>query len=233
MIKHSQNNTAQGSFPWIDLILFIVLTSFATWMIISKPWALDRESAAALSGAMYGGAALLLGNWINRVSEWRRTAAEAAQRIEKLKALIAAELVDVAIGLIEGKQLMDASIISLNAAGSVSKTLDMNRYRPRQLSLTESLSSELLVLDRAQIDALATLRTNLAMTRQYMDEITFGENFGLLRATELSNILSHDMTVLSKTFQLLAPGRKLHARGTEPELITKVLERAAAQTEGI
>jgi hypothetical protein len=85
MIKRSLTNTLPRAFPWIDLILFIVLAAFGTLVIVSKPCALDPPSAAALSGAMYGGAALLLGNWINRVSEWRRTTAEAAQRVELVK----------------------------------------------------------------------------------------------------------------------------------------------------
>lgn len=227
MIKRSLTNTLPRAYPWIDLILFILLTAFGTLVIVSKPWALDPPSAAALSGAMYGGAALLLGNWINRVSEWRRATAEAAQRVEKIKTLIAAELVDVAIGLMEAKQLMDAAIFSLNSGGSVSQTIDMSRYRPRPYYLTDSLGGELLVLDSATIDALATLRTNLAITRQSMDGIAGSPNFGLLRATELSNEVGHDMAVLSQTIQLIAPNRKLLFPGKEPELLSTILVRAS------
>lgn len=227
MNKHSLINTMPRAFPWTDLILFLLLTAIGTWVIVSKPWALDPASAAALSGAMYGGAALLLGNWINRVSEWRRTTAEAAQRVEKLKALIAAELVDVAIGLMGAKQLMDAAINSLTAGGPASTSLDMIRYRPRAMSLTEGLGSELLVLETAAIDALVTLSTNLSITRQAMDEVTQAANPGLLRTTQLSNGLGHDMTVLSQTIQHVAPDRKLQMPGKEPELLSRILERAS------
>lgn len=217
-------------FPWIDLILFLLLTGFGTWVIASKPWALDPASAAALSGSTYGGAALLLGNWINRLVDWHRTTVDAAQRVEKLKTLIAAELVDVAISLMGAKQLMDAAVNSLTAGGPVSESLDMGRNRPRAMSFTEDLGSELLMLDTVAIDALATLRTNLTITRHTMDEITFGANFGLLRATELSNGLGHDMTVLSQTIQHIAPDRKLQMPGKAPELLTRILERASRPT---
>lgn len=218
---------APRALPWIDLILFLLLTAFGTWVIVNRPWTLDPASAAALSGAVYGGAALLLGNWINRVSEWRRITAEAAQRIEKLKALIAAELVDVAIGLMAAKQLMDAVITSLNAGGTVSPTLDMKRYRPRLMSLTDSLGSELLMLDAETIDALATLRTNLAISRRTMGETTLNANFSLLKAIELSNAVGHDMSVLSHSIQLIAPNRKLQFPGKEPELLSAILARTS------
>lgn len=227
MKKRNRSNSMPRVFPWIDLILFLLLTGFGTWVIVSKPWALDPASAAALSGSMYGGAALLLGNWINRLVDWHRTTVDAAQRVEKLKALIAAELVDVAIGLMDAKQLMDAAINSLTAGGPVSTSLDMSRYRPRAMSLTENLGTDLLMLETVVIDALATLRTNLTVTRQAMDDITFGANFGLLRATELSNGLGHDMTVLSQTIQHVAPDRKLQMPGNEPELLTRILERSS------
>ena len=212
---------------WIDLALFILLIGFGLWVVAGQPWGFDLAAAAALAGALFGGAALLLGNWINRFNERYQADNELVQRVEKIKALIAAELVDVAIGLMDAKKLMDAAIISLKAGGPVSQRLDMSRYRPRSMSLTESLGTELLAVEKAAIDALATLRTNLTITRQTMDDITHGANFGLLRATELSNGLGHDMTVLSQTIQYIAPDRKLQFPGKEPELLTEILARAS------
>ena len=215
------------AFPCIDLILFLLLTMFSTWIVISRPWGLDSPSAASLSGSMYGGAALLLGNWINRIREWQTTKAETAQRIDKLKTLIAAELAQLAIGLIEAKKLMDAAIISFKTGGPVTPTINMSRYRPRPMPFAENIGSELLTLDEATLDALATLRTNLALTRQSMDEITLGANFGLIKATSISDALSHDMAVLSQTIRLIAPNRRLSLPGKKPELLTSILERAA------
>lgn len=129
MTMPKRTNNTPLVFPWIDMIPFVVLATFGTWVIVNKPWTLDQASAAAFSGAIYGGAALLLGNWINRVSEWRCSAAEGAQRIEKLKVLLTAELVDVAVGLIEARQLTEAAIISLNAGGSVSVCSNLLKRR--------------------------------------------------------------------------------------------------------
>ncbi len=212
---------------WIDLVLFLALIAFGLWVVVCQPWKLDGAAAASLAGAVFGGAALLLGNWINRSSDRHKSEHEQLQRVEKIKALIAAELVDVAIGLMDAKKLMDAAIVSLNAGGPVATTLDMSRYRPRTMSFTDGLGAELLALEKASIDALTTLRSNLAVTRQAMDEITDGANFGLLKATSLSNGLGHDMTVLSETFGHIAPDRKLQLPGKDPEPIRAILVTAA------
>jgi hypothetical protein len=229
--KRSLTVTVPRVYPWIDLLLILLLAGFGTWISIGNPWGIDPTSAAALSGALYGGAALLLGNWINRVSEWRRSADEAALRVEKLKALIAPELIDLALQLMSIKKLMDAAVISINAGGVVSNMLDLPRYRLRPLSLAESLGSDLLVLYSETVDALTALRTNLAITRQTMDSIALGENFGLLRATELSAGLADDMGVLSRAIELICPARKLTFPGGSPTLVTEVLKRAATRTD--
>lgn len=211
----------------IDLLLFFVLIASGLWVVAYRPWGFDSAAASALAGAVFGGAALLLGNWINRSNEGHKTDGERVQRLEKLKALIGAELVDVAMGLMSAKQLMDAAIISINVGGSVSQTLDMSQYRPRVMSFTDRLGPELLALEKPAIDALTTLRSNLAITRQAMDEITAGANFGLLKASALSNGLGHDMAVMSEAFGHIAPNRKLQMPERQPELVTVILERAA------
>jgi len=225
LINRNVNEAVSRALLWSDLVLFLLLIALGTWVVVSKPWALDAASAAALSGAMYGGGALLLGNWINRVIEGQRTAADNFQRIEKLRELIAGELVNIAVGLVQAKRLIDAAIISLRAGGPVPQTFDMTSYRPRALNLIEGLGSELLTLDKAAIDALATLRANLAITQKAIDEIGIGANFGILRATELSKGLAHDISVLSKAIQHIAPNRKLQFPGGAPELLTIILAR--------
>lgn len=127
------------------------------------------------------------------------------------------------------KQLVDAAIISARAGGQVSEALDMSSYRPRQMPFTDSLGAKLLAFEKGAIDAIATLRSNLAVTRQGMDEVTAGARFGLLKATSLSNGLSHDMTVLAEVFAHVAPTRMLLIADAdaEPELVTEILKRAA------
>lgn len=213
----------------IDLVLFAALVAFGWYVLASRPWGIghDQAAAAGLAGALFGGAALLLGNWINRANDRFKAAQEQAGQIEKLKTMIAAELVDVACGLMSAKQLVDAAIISARAGGQVSEALDMSPYRPRQMPFTDSLGTKLLALEKGAIDAIATLRSNLAVTRQSMDEVTAGARFGLLKATSLSNGLGHDMTVLAEVFTHIAPARKLLIADAEPELVTEILKRAA------
>lgn len=45
----------------------------------------------------------------------------------------------------------------------------MSPSRPRQMPFTESLGMKLLALEQGVIDAIATLRSNLAATRKSMD----------------------------------------------------------------
>jgi hypothetical protein len=211
----------------IDWVLFVVLTGFGLYVVACRPWGFDPGAAAGLAGALFGGAALLLGNWINRANERFKAEQEQAGQVEKLKTLIAAELVDVACGLMDAKRLVDAAILSRRAGGSVADTLDMSPYRPRQMPFTDGLGTKLLAVEKEAIDAIATLRSNLAVTRQSMDEITAGTRFGLLKATSLSNGLGHDMTILAKAFSHIAPNRKLHLQNAEAELVTEILKREA------
>jgi hypothetical protein len=210
-----------------DPVLLVALIACGIWFVAYRPWGLDPSAGASLAGALFGGAAVLLGNWINRATSRHRTIRETEDRRIKLKTLIAAELVGVAVGLIGAKKLMDAAIISSMAQGSVATKLDMDRYRPRAMPFTESLGTELLLLEHQAIDALTTLRSNLAITQHEMDEITAGATFGLLKATTLSNGLGHDMTVLAETLERIAPTRKLRLTGKEPELAINILKRAA------
>jgi hypothetical protein len=63
-----------------DLLLFIALVVFGVWCVASRPWGLDAPSAASLAGALFGGAAVLLGNWINRANERHRAVVDRAAR---------------------------------------------------------------------------------------------------------------------------------------------------------
>jgi hypothetical protein len=132
----------------IDLLLAGALFTFGLYVLACRPrWIGDDLGAAAgLAGALFGGAALLLGNWINRFNDRLKAAQEQAAEVGKLK--IAAELVDVACGLMSAKQLVDAAIVVLQAGGPVSETLDMSAYRPRQMPFTDSLGTKLLALEQ-------------------------------------------------------------------------------------
>jgi hypothetical protein len=213
----------------IDLVLFAALVAFGWYVLACRPWGIghDQAAAAGLAGALFGGAALLLGNWINRANDRFKAAQDQAGQVEKLNTMIAAELVNVACGLMSAKQLVDSAVISARAGGQVPDALDLSLYRPRQMPFTCGLGTKLLALEKEAIDAIATLQSNLAVTRQGMDEVTAGARFGLLKATSLSNCLGHDMAVLAEVFTHIAPTRRFSIADAEPELATEILKRAA------
>lgn len=211
-----------------DLALAALLVVLGLGLIKWQSHPLDAAAVATLVGALFGGAALLLGNWISRTNEKRRAAEAMAERRTKLKALIAAELVNVAAGLIGAKRLVDAALVTLQAGGPMDEQLDMSPYYPRDMPLTDRLGVELLILEQPAIDSLATLRSNLAITKMSMDEITRGARFGLLRITALSNGLGHDMGVLADAFEHVAPTRKLALPDQPAELATVILRGMSA-----
>lgn len=107
----------------------------------------------------------------------------------------------------------------------------MSWYFPRDMPLTDGLGVELLTLEQPAIDSFATLRSNLAITRMSMEEVTKGQaRFGLLRITALSNGLRHDMGVLADAFEHIAPICKLALPDSQAELATVILRRMSAAT---
>jgi hypothetical protein len=209
----------------IDLVLAAFLVILGLGFMVGRSQKLDATAVATLVGALFGGATLLLGNWISRSNERKRAAEAREQRCAKLKTLIAAELVNVAAGLIDAKDIVDAAFATIRAGGSVADRLDMNSYLPRDMPLTDCLGVELLILEQPAIDSLATLRSNLAITRMSMEEVTRGERFGLLRITALSNGIRHDMELLSEAFEHIAPTRKLELPDQQAELASVILRR--------
>lgn len=143
--------------------------------------------------------------------------------------MIAAELVNVACGLIGAKEMMDSAVETVKAGGSLPNNADLTIDAPRLMPFTDNLGSELLLLQQREIDVLATLRSNLAVTRISMDEVSSGRRrFGLLTATQLEGMIRHDMNILSEAFEIFAPERKLALIGKDPELATTTLKRLAA-----
>ncbi|MGO9443877.1 MAG: hypothetical protein ACLPXB_03765 [Thiobacillaceae bacterium] len=222
-----------------DLILCIVLVAFGLWLLNGQHYILvgqdqrpDSTAAATLVGALFGGAAVLLGNWINRYNEQRRAATDLEQRREKLKTPLSAELVSVAAALINAKHFVDAAAISLQAGGVVGEQANLTWVMPPGMPFTDGLGIELMILDQPAIDALVTLRSNLAITRASMEAITEGrELFGFLRIAALSRGLGHDMEVLAEAFEHIAPGQRLAIDRQPPELAASMLRRKAGAVE--
>jgi len=57
-------------------VLVAALTASGLWVVVCKPWGLDGPTAGALAGVLFGGAAVLLGNLINRANQRHEKTAE-------------------------------------------------------------------------------------------------------------------------------------------------------------
>jgi hypothetical protein len=146
-----------------DLVLFAALGALGSWFVWHRPAGLDPASASTLAGAIYGAAALLLGNWINRWNESKRNQSELADKVDKLQALAAARLVHIATALISVKDLVDAAITSQST--EVISSIFLSQL-PEDISITNELGDDRLILDADAIDTLVTLESNLEITRR-------------------------------------------------------------------
>ncbi|BAP88347.1 uncharacterized protein E1O_12160 [Burkholderiales bacterium GJ-E10] len=212
-----------------DLLLSALLVLTGMKLIRYPTAGSDPAATATLVGALFGGAAVLFGSWVTRWSAKRQSEEELVRRRQNLCSLIAAELVNLAAGLLTAKQFVDAAVSQLQAGQPLAGHFDMSWCVPRELPLTQSLGVDLQALDAPTLDALATLLSNLSLTRRQMNEITSGSaSLGsLLTATALSRGIGHDMTVLAAVFEHVAPNRKLAMADKPSEFITKILRDAA------
>lgn len=221
-----------------DLVLFIGLVGLGLWCVTQRPWGLQPTDAAALAGALFGSAAALLGNWINRINELRKADEERGQRVEALRAVIADELANVAAGLIDAKRLMDAGVAQVQATGAGLGQIDLTIHLPRPMPCTDGFGIALLDLGPKAAALLTTLRSNLAVTRTDMDsvsaEVRITHGLSLLTAMRLSNGLGHAMRIVAQAFAEIAPERRMTLPGSEdePELASILLDRASAPPIG-
>jgi hypothetical protein len=158
----------------------------------------DPAAAAGLAGALFGGAAVLFGNCINRMYESRRAFEDLGRRRSSLRKLIAAELVTTAVGYLNAKRetVMSLSPNAVNVSGGFAPVLGaIGKHLPRGLPLTSSLGTELLILEESAIDALITFQGCLAMTRMNVDQaIERGPLVSRLVVMGIDALVSHEAT---------------------------------------
>lgn len=210
----------------LDWILCLALAALGVAIVPWRPLGLDQPSAAALAGALFGGAALLLGNAISRHAARSQAELDRIDQAIKLRALIGAELVDVAAGLLEVHGRLGGAIATLLNDGEVAGA-DLVAFRLRELTYAAGSGADLLLLDRPTVHALATLRAHWALTRQRLDEVRAQARLGLRQARALSQALAGDMQRLARALHHTAPEHQLwHAGQSEP--VVALLSRAAA-----
>ena len=200
-----------------------------------SPWigpaaGLNSEITGTFAGALVGAAAAIFGTRLERFQAKSDERSAATLRSGKVKTLVTAELVNVAAGLIGAKRMMQAAVNAVSAGGQLPQRIELSNDLPRSMPFTAALGTELLILSERQIDILSTLESNLAVTRQQMQDVSTGQrSFGLLAATALNEGIAHDMRILADAFESLAPDRRLTIDGQAPALVSDTLRRLATE----
>ena len=210
-----------------DLLLALACVFVGVTLEVLRPFGLKGEDAASLTGALVGAAAVLLGNSINRANERARGVEAHAERVSSMKAMIVAELVDVACGLLDAKRMIDAYWVSYLHGDTRREVLDTQQFRVRELPFTTSLGSELLHLGQAEVDAIATLRGNLTIASESIAEFK-AKPCGVSDIRFVSEALQQTMLNLADAFERIAPERRMQLPGScDAVPVAVVLKRAS------
>jgi hypothetical protein len=179
---------------YTDLVFSIALMALG---LLSLRYIKDIAAAAGLGGALFGAAAVLSGNWINRWYESRQGVEELTQRRTSLMKLITAELVTTAVGYLNAKRELDLALHPLAS---------LTDFRSALVTLQGCIAMTRMNVERAIEEGRLAVRS---------------------RVIEIDQVTSHDMGILAQCFEKIAPARKLQMPDKEPELASALLRRAA------
>lgn len=188
---------------------------------------LSEGSLGALLGALVGAAAILGGVLIDRGQGRGEAARAAAERRDKMKSLITAELVSVAGGLFEAADFVGTVVRSPRTNVSSG---DLADYVNRPMPFTTALGAELLALSPREIDQISMLRSGLSQTETLM--LKEKNPTAPVSPAALQAILSgirRDMRLLADAFEAFAPERTLTLDGETPERASTLLRRLGAE----
>jgi len=203
-----------------------LITLAAAAIYFGARFSLQGDVTGALAGALIGGAGVVLGGTLERSDARRGGELEREALRGKLKTLIAAELVGVALGYVTAYEFMSRSLDALQNGAPSQSEIDLSRYTPGPLSWATDFRSESLVLTERQLDVLLTLGINMVVTRKSLGELgSNGRSLNLLSASALKNGIEHDIGLLAEAFEEFAPARKLQFPGKDPELASVYLRR--------
>src|SRR5688572_11785903 len=104
--------------------------------LIGPSLGLDSTITGTFSGALIGAAAAVFAAKLERVQNEADEQTIATSRSHKVKALIAAELVNVAAGLIDTKQLLQSAVATVEAGRPLPEQIDLSASLPRSMPFT-------------------------------------------------------------------------------------------------
>ncbi len=214
---------------WLPVVILVIASVLL--LALGRHRGLSDDAVGGLVGSLIGAAAILSGVLFDRRQRRADELEEREERHRKLKTIIAAELVNVASGLISAKRFVDAAVHQATFTDPGSK-VDLSGQLPRPMPITNNLGVELLILTPREIDVLTTLRSNLTITEASMREETESKQaFGLLASKKIQGGIQHDMGILAEGFAEIAPDRKLALEGRAPELASACLARMSTETK--
>jgi hypothetical protein len=129
-----------GWLPVAVLVLAAVLL-----LALGRHHGLSDETVGGLVGSFIGAAAILSGVLFDRGQRRIDDLESTEERRQKLKALIASELVNVATGMIGAESFVDSALYETSKGPSV-PAADFLRHLPRPMLFTDSLGTALLAL---------------------------------------------------------------------------------------
>lgn len=218
-----------SSGAWIAMAALVVIAALVLW--IGPCVGLDPAVSGSIVGALIGGAGVLLGITLDRAARHADERTADAEKRRRLKTLIAAELVNLAAGMLDAHRIITSDIEAI-AAGAVPGAFEAERYMPREMAIVSGMGAELLVLSEREIDVLSTLMSNLQITRgSIADRAAIGGALTLMDASLLKSEFAHDLGLVAEAFEEFAPTRKFRMPGAAAEELATVLLRREASRE--
>lgn len=208
-----------------DILIMFALFTLGI-VILINPWKLfEGDTKGALAGALWGGATLLLGNWINRYNDRRLVEEEITGRRDKSKVLITSELDHVARNLFYAREKIDGIFSAINKVQVIdSQGLDMSRYYPQTLYFFDHLGIDIIILDKNTVDSLVALRSNLEMSKISTERLSRTTHIDASNAIKFSLILKSNMDCLCKAFKNIEPNHKFKLGDQPEQLIIEMLQ---------
>ncbi|MEI9985328.1 MAG: hypothetical protein WDN69_20310 [Aliidongia sp.] len=206
--------TAGAATPWIGVTL-----------------ALDPPVIGALSGALLGSSATMLGTLVSHWIARGEKKLSDAERRASIKAMITVDLINLSIeyfDLFELLRLVQKTI----ANGGATQSLDFLSGTLHTMSAIEVLRAEIILLPSDEVRVLADFENNIRLTKNYLHKMT--QNARPLDAANLSLLSSSiatDMRLLSKALSTIAPKRKLRVLSGQEYLVEMLLGQQASELE--
>ncbi|MDE1902115.1 MAG: hypothetical protein KGI37_10820 [Alphaproteobacteria bacterium] len=209
--------------PPVEMVMFAILVGLGI-LFIRHPFIDDKGAAATLVGALWGAAAILLGNGLNRHYEQAEEKEELQEKQNNLRALLMTEIVRIMINHMESTRLF---VTAHQISTGISPQIECLSHVPADAVIFDSLVREIICLPKREIDALATFYGNLEMTRKLLRETAANGGAEVLAASRIAGAMQHDCAVAAEVVTFLAPQRKIQTTNGTPELLIDLLRKAA------